>query len=165
MRGRHSVLLQLVLFLFSFLLYSCLPPSVFADSINAITISDAVYADLAVRGYLDNISVSYVDGNPANIININETRYWLPASTVKLFAAMYAFKQIANHTLDPYNGSIQVIEKAQDTKKTNQPSQSHPSQPSQQKTSQSQQSNPQPQKSQAASQPVQSTKKEDKKDK
>src|SRR5258708_5354122 len=67
------------------------------------SLSDAVYADLALKGYLDNVSVSFYDKNPANAIAINETRHWPPASTVKLFTAMYASKLIADARLNLYN--------------------------------------------------------------
>lgn len=64
-----------------------------------LSLSDAVYADLALRGYLDNVSVFYADGKAANDIKLNEGRHWIPASTVKTFAAMYAYKMIADKKL------------------------------------------------------------------
>src|SRR5258706_5436127 len=63
---------------------------------NAVNLSDAIYADLAVRGYLDNVSVVYANGKSANDIKLNETRHWLPASTIKTYAALYAY-QLINH--------------------------------------------------------------------
>lgn len=72
---------------------------------NIVSISDAVTADLAVKGYLDNISVSYNDGDAENNIKINDTKHWLPASTIKLFAAMYAFKQIHDQKLHTWDGA------------------------------------------------------------
>src|SRR5258708_39981309 len=65
------------------------------SSATTVNMSDAIYADLAVRGYLDNVSLQYTDGNAANDIKLNETRHWLPASTVKTFVAMYAYKLIS----------------------------------------------------------------------
>ncbi len=58
-----------------------------------------IYADLAVRGYLDNVSVFYTDGKAINNIKLNETRHWLPASTVKTYAAMYAYKLVSEGKL------------------------------------------------------------------
>lgn len=65
------------------------------SSSTQVNLTDAIYADLAVRGYLDNVSVYYTDGTPTDDIKLNETRHWLPASTVKTYAAMYAYKLIS----------------------------------------------------------------------
>jgi len=73
-----------------------------ASDTTSLSLSDAVYADLALKGFLDNVSVSLDDGHSQNAIKINETRHWLPASTVKLFAALYAFKQISESKLNLY---------------------------------------------------------------
>lgn len=59
-----------------------------------VSLEDAVYADLAIQHYLNNISVYVLDGKPENLISINSDRQWLPASTVKTFVAMYAYDQI-----------------------------------------------------------------------
>jgi len=72
---------------------------VFAEDNSDVTLSDAIYADLAVRNYLDNVSVVLKDNNSSNNVTINEKRYWVPASTVKLFAGMYAYKLIAEKKL------------------------------------------------------------------
>jgi beta-lactamase class A len=61
-----------------------------------INVADAVYADLAIRNFLDNVSIYYNDGKSVDEIRLNETRHWLPASTVKTYAAMYAYKLIAD---------------------------------------------------------------------
>jgi len=66
----------------------------------ALSLSDAIYADLAIRHELDNVSIDYTDGKNANDVTLNETKHWLPASTVKTFAAMYAYKRIAEGNLD-----------------------------------------------------------------
>lgn len=101
-------LFLLNLFIYSVLLLTALfflpVQTSFAQiSIDSLNISDAVTADLAIKGYLDNISVAYNDGSQTNKIDINGTRHWLPASTVKLFAAMYAFKQIQNNQLHTWD--------------------------------------------------------------
>ncbi len=59
-----------------------------------ITISEEVYADLALRHALDHVSVYYFDDNIANTVSINAQKNWVPASTIKLFAAMYAYDQV-----------------------------------------------------------------------
>jgi len=58
------------------------------------TVEDAVYADLALRNYLDNVSVSYDENNPALNFSLDAEKHWYPASTIKLYAAMYAYDQI-----------------------------------------------------------------------
>ena len=65
-----------------------------------LSLSDIVYADLATRHYLDNVSIYYTDGKSVDDIKLTEKRHWLPASTVKTFAAMYAYKRIAEHKLN-----------------------------------------------------------------
>lgn len=76
-----------------------------------LSLSDEIYADIALRGYLNNVSVSLYNRKTGESIGINETKHWLPASTVKLFAAMYAYNQVylgklslnASHTVDAKN--------------------------------------------------------------
>src|SRR5260221_1115827 len=67
-----------------------------------ISISDEVYADLALQHELDHVSVYYFDDNPKNTVSITHDKKWDPASTVKLYVAMYAFDQVAagNISLD-----------------------------------------------------------------
>ncbi len=60
-----------------------------------ITASEEVYADLALRNELQNVSVYYFDDNIGNTISLNAEKDWVPASTIKLFAAMYAYDQVA----------------------------------------------------------------------
>ncbi len=71
------------------------PKFVFADSQPSVSLSDAIIADLALRNYLDYVSIYFVDKQSPNTVSINSTKQWLPASTVKLFVAMYAYDQIA----------------------------------------------------------------------
>ncbi len=78
-------------------------PLVAATKSTPPSLSDAVYADLAVRGYLDNVAVSFSDGKSVNDINLNETRHWIPASTVKLFAALYVYKLMGINKLSLYD--------------------------------------------------------------
>lgn len=66
----------------------------YATSAPTVSLSDAIYADLASRQALDNVSLFYTDGKGVNDVKINEDRHWLPASTVKLYVAMYVFKRI-----------------------------------------------------------------------
>lgn len=66
-----------------------------AEKAENATISDLVYADLAVSGNLSKVSVNYFDGNTSNNITINSDKLWIPASTIKLYAAMYAYDQVA----------------------------------------------------------------------
>ena len=65
-----------------------------------VTVSDAVYADLALRHYLDNVSVYSINDNSSENISINPDKQWIPASTVKTFVAMYAYKQISDKKLN-----------------------------------------------------------------
>lgn len=67
---------------------------------NNMVLADAVYADLAVHHELDNVSVFYFDGDPKNNIAVNSVRQWIPASTIKIFVAMYAFSQAAKGNLN-----------------------------------------------------------------
>ncbi len=77
---------------------------VYAQNTSSVpSLSDEVYADLALRGYLSNVSIVFYNGNQKDVVAINGTKHWLPASTVKLFAAMYAFKQITSHKLNLYD--------------------------------------------------------------
>ncbi len=63
---------------------------------NGLSITDEIYADLAMQHELDHVSVYYFDGNTRNTVSINADKNWDPASTIKLYAAMYAFDQ-ASH--------------------------------------------------------------------
>ncbi len=85
---------------FAVIIFFCFPYVSYAASSSKITLSDAIYADLALRHNLDNVSLYYSDAKMGNDIKLNETRHWLPASTVKTFAAMYAFKLIKEGKLD-----------------------------------------------------------------
>lgn len=67
---------------------------------STVSLEEMVYADLATRHYLNNVSVYSYDGNPANTISINSDKQWLPASTVKTFVAMYAYDQIDKGNLN-----------------------------------------------------------------
>lgn len=69
-------------------------PFVKADD-SKVNLSDAIYADLALKHQLSNVSIFYFDGNTDNNIDINSKRNWIPASTIKLYVAMYAYDQIA----------------------------------------------------------------------
>jgi len=64
------------------------------------TVSDLVYADLAITGNLSKMSVNYFDGKTTNNISINSDKLWIPASTIKLYAAMYAYDQSAHGKLN-----------------------------------------------------------------
>lgn len=61
---------------------------------STVSLEEAVYADLAIRHYLNNVSVYSDDGKPEDRVSINADREWLPASTVKTFVAMYAYDQV-----------------------------------------------------------------------
>src|SRR5260221_6398692 len=61
---------------------------------SSVSLEEAVYADLAIRHYLNNVSIYYDDGKPQDTVSINAERQWLPASTVKTFVAMFAYDQI-----------------------------------------------------------------------
>jgi beta-lactamase class A len=63
---------------------------------SSVTIGDEVYADLALQHELNHVSVYYFDGDPLHKVSINASESWDPASTIKLYAAMYAFDQV-NH--------------------------------------------------------------------
>ncbi len=65
-----------------------------------VSLSDAIYADLAISHNLDNVSIYFTDGKSSDDVRLNETQHWLPASTVKLFTAMYAYKLINNKTIN-----------------------------------------------------------------
>lgn len=64
-------------------------------SVDQLNLPDEVYADLALRHALDHVSLYYFDDNINNTISINADKSWDPASTIKLYVAMYAFDQIA----------------------------------------------------------------------
>jgi len=87
------------------LLFLFLSQPIFASdkNITTLSISDAVYADLAIRNYLDNVSIYHTDGKTSDDIRLNETRHWIPASTVKTFAAMYAYKLMSEGKLHTYD--------------------------------------------------------------
>lgn len=92
---RLKALLSLIISLFFFTQLT--KGAVFAAEISPekLTISDDVYADLALRHELDRVSIYYFDNNIDNIVSINAEKNWVPASTIKLFVAMYAFDQAA----------------------------------------------------------------------
>ncbi len=69
----------------------------------SVSVSDAIYADLAIRHYLDNVSLYYTDEKLSNDVKINERRHWLPASTVKTYAAIYAYKLVKEKKLNLSN--------------------------------------------------------------
>ncbi len=82
------------------LLFLFFPQSVLAKgNSDNLSLSDIVYADIATRNYLDNVSIYFTDGSSINDIKLSEGKHWIPASTVKTFAAMYAYKLIAEHKL------------------------------------------------------------------
>ncbi|QQG47616.1 MAG: serine hydrolase [Candidatus Woesebacteria bacterium] len=70
-----------------------------AEKSENLTLADMVYADLAVRNYLNKVSLNYFDGNTDNNITINSDKQWIPASTIKLYVAMYAYDQAGNGKL------------------------------------------------------------------
>lgn len=86
-------------------------PATAQQTQNTVSIPDEVYADLALQHQLDHVSVYYFDTNPKNTVSINADKNWDPASTIKLFVAMYAFDQVAhgkislsqNVVIDPNN--------------------------------------------------------------
>lgn len=78
------------------------PKQLVAATHPQLSLTDAIYADLAVRNYLDNVSI-YYDGGGKDITKLNETRHWIPASTVKTFAAMYAYKLITEGKIHLYD--------------------------------------------------------------
>ena len=88
---------EIVLIFLSLLLL--VVPKVFADNSGLPSLSDAIYADLAVKHGLDNVSLYYKDSKTGDTAMLNEERHWLPASTVKVFAAMYAYKLIKEKKL------------------------------------------------------------------
>lgn len=59
----------------------------------SVSVEEEVYADLAIRHYLNNVSVYSLDQNPNDTVSINTDKQWLPASTVKTYVAMYAYNQ------------------------------------------------------------------------
>ncbi|HET9946737.1 MAG TPA: serine hydrolase [Patescibacteria group bacterium] len=75
------------------------PKQVLAATASKVNVSDIIYADLALRHNLDNVSIYYTDGK-SDTVKLNEERHWLPASTVKTFAAMYAYKLISQGKLN-----------------------------------------------------------------
>lgn len=87
-------LTSVALFIFLFLLTT--PSQALAqDTGQNLTISDAIYADLAVQGNLDNVSLYYRDKNSTDDVSYRDNKAWIPASTCKLYVAMYAYDQIA----------------------------------------------------------------------
>jgi beta-lactamase class A len=71
-------------------------PAVKAPKNNNLSIADTLYADLALQHELDHVSVFYFDGDPKHTVSINPDKNWDPASTIKLYAAMYAFDQVSH---------------------------------------------------------------------
>jgi len=88
---------KVVVFIF-LLLFVFVKPASAATSTPSL--SDEVYADLALRGYLDNVSLSYFNQSKNESVGIGDTKHWIPASTVKLFAALYAYKKINDGSLN-----------------------------------------------------------------
>lgn len=90
--------------IFLLLLPATFPFTVSAQQTQELSLSDAVLADLALHNYLDYVSIDFKDKQSPNTITINQDRQWLPASTVKLFVAMYAADQIdkKNISLDQW---------------------------------------------------------------
>lgn len=62
----------------------------------SVSVPDEVYADLALQHELGHVSVYYFDSDPKNNVSIDATKNWDPASTIKLYAAMYAFDQVSH---------------------------------------------------------------------
>lgn len=91
-----KIVAGILLILFCFLSMAQLKVTFAQDNNQTLSVSDAVYADLALQGELDNVSLYYRDGNSKNDISFREDKEWLPASTVKTYVAMYAFDQISN---------------------------------------------------------------------
>lgn len=75
-----------------------------------VSLEEAVYADLATRHYLNNVSVYSYDGKTEDAVSINPDKQWIPASTVKTFVAMYVFDQIDKGNLN-LNDQVQVQSK------------------------------------------------------
>lgn len=69
------------------------------NSSEQVTLSDAVFADLALQGYLGNVSVYSYNGNDLDTVSVDAQKQWLPASTVKTLVAMYAFNQVSKKKL------------------------------------------------------------------
>lgn len=91
--------MRIKIILLTFLLFSAaffLPAEAQASEVPSasITLSDEIYADLAIRNELNHIGLYYFDGNIDNTVSMNTDKNWDPASTVKLYVAMYAFDQI-----------------------------------------------------------------------
>src|SRR5258708_2741197 len=77
---------------------------------SGISIPDLVYADLALQHELGHVSVYYFDDNPQNTISFNSDKNWDPASTIKLYVAMYAFDQVSHGKIS-LDQLITVIDK------------------------------------------------------
>jgi len=85
----------LFLIFLSLLTFALFPQKSFAQERNQqLSLSDAILADLALHNYLDYVSVDFLDKKSPNTIGINQDKQWLPASTIKLFVAMYAADQL-----------------------------------------------------------------------
>lgn len=63
---------------------------------NGVSIPDEVYADLALLHEINHVSVYYFDNTASNTVSIDSDKNWEPASTIKLYAAMYAFDQVSH---------------------------------------------------------------------
>lgn len=74
---------------------------------NSLSIPEEVYADLAIQHELDHVSVYYFDGDSQNTVSVNADKNWDPASTIKLYAAMYAFDQ-ASHGVMSLDQNVTV---------------------------------------------------------
>lgn len=70
------------------------------DTVNSnISVPDEVYADLALQHELDHVSVYYFDGKSENTVSVKSDKNWDPASTIKIYPAMYVFDQISRGKL------------------------------------------------------------------
>ncbi len=111
--------LGLVACLFLFFQVSASEVSASEVSPQDLTVSDDIYADLALRHELDHVGVYYFDDNIANTVSLNAEKAWDPASTIKLYVAMYVFDQVASGNI-----SLDKLVTIQD--KNEVPSQSFP---------------------------------------
>ena len=106
--------LKICVFLITFLLplFLTTTPVIASEKPDSeVTLSEEVYADLAMRHALGHVSVYYFDGDIKDTISINADQAWVSASTIKVYAAMYAFYQVSQGqlsldqlvTIDPSN--------------------------------------------------------------
>src|SRR5258708_25614393 len=57
----------------------------------SVSVEEAVYADLEIRHYLNNISVYSLDQDPKNKDSINADKQYLTTITIRTFVATYAY--------------------------------------------------------------------------